>query len=67
MGLFGKIIWLILLLGYCCPVYANCWQIEDNDKQKLCLALVQNDSSYCWQIKSNDNQKFCLASIQNRR
>lgn len=46
---------------------ANCYQIRNDDAQKMCLAEIKNDSGYCWQIKDSDLQKECLAKIKKDR
>lgn len=46
-------------------VFADCWSIQNNDAQKMCLAKTKNDANYCWQIKDNDEQKYCLAIVKS--
>lgn len=44
---------------------ADCWSIQNNDAQKMCLAKTKNDANYCWQIKDSDEQKYCLAIVKS--
>lgn len=46
---------------------ADCWQIRNDDSQKMCLAETKNDSGYCWQIRDSDMQKECLAKVKKDR
>ncbi|MBO6289968.1 MAG: hypothetical protein J6N45_06560 [Alphaproteobacteria bacterium] len=44
---------------------ADCWQIQNNDAQKMCLAKTKNDAGYCWQINNRDEQNYCLAVVKS--
>lgn len=46
---------------------ADCWQIRNDDSQKMYLAETKNDSGYCWQIRDSDMQKECLAKVKKDR
>lgn len=64
----GKYIWaFILIFSAIGSAKADCWAINNNDAQKMCLAKTKNDTSYCWQIKDNDEQKYCLAIIKKEK
>lgn len=61
-----KLIVFILLQFIISPsAFADCWQIQDNDRKNFCLARVKQDNSYCWQIKENSIKQYCLAILQN--
>ncbi len=62
----------VFMMVFCMTLFpaiakADCWQIRNNDSQKMCLAETKNDSGYCWQIKDSDMQKECLAKIKQDR
>lgn len=62
-----KFLILAALLTFPTMAHADCWQIQNNDAQKMCLAKTKNDANYCWQIKDNDEQKYCLAIVKSDR
>lgn len=64
-----KKILVIICSIACFPAIANadCWQIQDSDSKKMCLAETKNDSGYCWQIGDSDMKKECLAKVKKDR
>lgn len=63
-----KYVWgFILIFSAINPAKADCWAINNNDAQKMCLAKTKNDTTYCWQIRDNDEQKYCLAIIKREK
>lgn len=46
---------------------AQCYSIQNRDKQNYCLATAKGQPSYCYSIQDRDFQNFCLAQVKGQK
>jgi len=46
---------------------AQCYSIQNRDKQNYCLATVKRQTSYCYSIQDRDSQNYCLAQVKGQK